>query len=160
VGGGPNRILRTENSKNTVADYRHKNYLVPTTPPLPPGVDHAQSRPRPAPITPRPPKNFDWGTKNPRSAPVSRWSSGKKTATCCPCAAPAMFGQRGQLPQWLRCPCQKATIVYNKNRIRVVYEMGTKWHSTKNMDWTHGLDPKLDSKLDPKLDSSEYRALI
>ena len=55
-GGGPNRILCTENFKNPVADYQHKNYLAPTPPPLPPGVDHAQSRPRPAPITPRPPK--------------------------------------------------------------------------------------------------------
>ena len=58
--GGANRILRTGNSKNPVADYQYKNYLAPTPPPPPltPGVDHAQSRQRPAPITPRPRKTF------------------------------------------------------------------------------------------------------
>ena len=44
-GGGPNRISRTENSKNPVADYQHKNYLAPTPPP-------GWSRPRPVDITP------------------------------------------------------------------------------------------------------------
>jgi hypothetical protein len=43
MGGGPSRILRTENSKNPVADYQHKNYLAP-----PP----AWSRPRPVENTP------------------------------------------------------------------------------------------------------------
>jgi hypothetical protein len=56
--GGANSILRTENSKNPEANFQHKNYLAPT-PPLPPVVDHAQSRPRPEPIKPRLPKNFD-----------------------------------------------------------------------------------------------------
>ena len=46
-GGGPNRILRTQNSKNPVAEYQHG---------LSTGVYHAQSRPRPAPVTARPPK--------------------------------------------------------------------------------------------------------
>ena len=49
-GEGANRILRTENFKNPVADYQHKNYLAPPPPRLEsttPIRDHAQRRQRP-----------------------------------------------------------------------------------------------------------------
>ena len=47
MGGEPNRSLRTENSKNPVAGYQHKNYLAPPPPPrlksTTPSAGNAQS---------------------------------------------------------------------------------------------------------------------